>query len=182
MKTERKLVLALKSMMAKYPLEEISVVELSKKCHINRQTFYYHFHDIYDLLTLLFLDEKIDGLDTCKDSKEMLECFYNYYEENKDFVDASIKSAAKDLFDEFIFNSCYRCFTRFVENIEIAKKLDKNKKKNIVRYYASGFSSLIITYLETNRVKSLKGLASCFAFLNEGDLARSVQILIQKES
>lgn len=181
MKTERKLALALKTMMGKYPLEEISVVKLTNKCHVNRQTFYYHFHDIYDLLTLLFLDEKIEGIDRAKNHVEMLACIHNYYEDNAAFVDATIKSAAKDLFEEFVFNACFQCFTRFVEAVDLSKKVDKNHKKNIVRYYSSAFSSLIVNYLEISKVKSLKGLLSQFEFLNEGEVSRSIQVLVQKE-
>ena len=52
-KTEKRMCNALKAMMEEKPLEEISVTSLSKKCHVNRQTFYYHFHDIYDLLSVV---------------------------------------------------------------------------------------------------------------------------------
>lgn len=181
MKTERKFVLALKSMMGKYPLEDITVTKLTDKCHVNRQTFYYHFHDIYDLLTLLFLDEKIEGLEHVKNANDLLTCIYKYYEANSAFVDATIKSAAKDLFGEFIFNTCYQCFTRAVESVELSKKVDKNHKKNIVRYYSSAFTSLILTYFETTKTKTLKGLTSTFDFLAEGEIARSIQVLVQKE-
>ena len=51
MKTGYALGLALKDMMAHQPLETISVLELSKKCGVSRKTFYYHYHDIYDLFT-----------------------------------------------------------------------------------------------------------------------------------
>lgn len=181
MKTERKLVLALKTMMAKYPLEEISVVMLTNKCHVNRQTFYYHFHDIYDLLTLLFLDEKIPNIESCRSPKEMLECIFNYYEENSSFVDATIKSAAKDLFIEFIFNTCFQCFTRFVDAVDIAYKVEKNNKKNVVKFYSAAFSELIVNYLETSPRKTLKGLISCFDFLIEGELTRAIQVLASKD-
>ena len=63
MKTQRRLAETLKDMMATTPIDNISVTTLSKKCGINRQTFYYHFHDVYDLLTLVFLNEKVEKLD-----------------------------------------------------------------------------------------------------------------------
>jgi len=181
MKTERKLVLALKTMMAKTPLEEITVTTLSNKCRINRQTFYYHFHDIYDLLTLLFLNEKIEHIESAKNAKEMVTLIYQYYEDNEAFVEATIKSAGKDLFEEFIFNTCYQCFTRYVDFADTNNKVNRVHRKNIIRYYASAFSSLIVNYLETTKTKSLNGLLSCFDFLAEGEVARSVQVLIQKD-
>ena len=85
--------------MGKYPLEEISVTKLTNKCHVNRQTFYYHFHDIYDLLNLLFLDEKIEGIEQAKNAREMLACIFNYYEDNSDFVEYLNEIAEKNRTD-----------------------------------------------------------------------------------
>ena len=59
MKTEHQFAEALKKMMANTPLDEISVTSLSKRIGVSRKTFYYHFHDVYDLLTLVFLDDKV---------------------------------------------------------------------------------------------------------------------------
>ena len=67
MKTEHELAYALKTMMSEVPLDDISVTSLTRRCHINRKTFYYHFHDIFDLLTQVFLDEKIEGIENTKD-------------------------------------------------------------------------------------------------------------------
>ena len=41
---------ALKAQLQKKFLDDITVKELVEACEINRQTFYYHFQDIYDLL------------------------------------------------------------------------------------------------------------------------------------
>ena len=72
MKTEYRLAEALKNMMSEVSLDSISVTTLTKKCKVNRQTFYYHFHDIYDLLTLIFLNEEIEDIETARNIKEML--------------------------------------------------------------------------------------------------------------
>lgn len=39
------------------PFHRITVKEIVKKCDINRNTFYYHFEDIYDLLEEVFREE-----------------------------------------------------------------------------------------------------------------------------
>ena len=48
--TKKKLASALKQAMKKKPFGKIAVSELIKTCGINRNTFYYHFEDIYALL------------------------------------------------------------------------------------------------------------------------------------
>ncbi len=72
MKTGHALALTLKDMMSKQPLETISVLELSKKCGISRKTFYYHYHDTYDLLTQVFLEEKIPGVNNATTLRRLM--------------------------------------------------------------------------------------------------------------
>ena len=38
---------ALKKLLQKKFLDDITVKELVEECEVNRQTFYYHFQDIY---------------------------------------------------------------------------------------------------------------------------------------
>lgn len=60
MKMKARLGHALKKFMVTEQLDTISVISLTKHCKVNRQTFYYHFRNIYDLLTWVFLNEEIE--------------------------------------------------------------------------------------------------------------------------
>ena len=42
------------NMLEKEDIDKITVTRLIEKCHISRQTFYYHFHDIMDVLEWTF--------------------------------------------------------------------------------------------------------------------------------
>ena len=50
---------ALKEKMCHKPLDKITVREITEDCGVNRQTFYYHFEDIYDLLKWVYQQEII---------------------------------------------------------------------------------------------------------------------------
>ena len=52
--TKEALGAALKKMMAIKPIDKITVKDLAEICNVNRQTFYYHFDDVYDLLEWVF--------------------------------------------------------------------------------------------------------------------------------
>lgn len=58
MKTQVKLRLQLKQFLANEPLDTITVKRLASSCGINRQTFYYHYRDIYELLADVYINEK----------------------------------------------------------------------------------------------------------------------------
>ena len=174
MKTEHRFAEALKSMMSEMPLEEVSVAALTRRCKVNRQTFYYHFHDIYDLLALVFLNEKIQGIEEAKNSEEMATAIFDYYIRNQRFIDETLNSAGKDLFVEFIYNTCYKCFTTFINNIVDSKRISANEKKNIVRFRAFAYSNTIVYYLSTHKNKTLSGLFECFCFENDENMRKEI--------
>ena len=41
---------AMQELLREKPLEQIRVRELADRCGIRRQSFYYHFNDVYELL------------------------------------------------------------------------------------------------------------------------------------
>ena len=178
MKTEHRLAETLKEMMSQMSLDEISVTSLVKKCHVNRQTFYYHFHDIYDLLTLVFLDENIPEIEQAKNVKQMLSAIYSYYKLNKNFIDATINSACRDLFEEFIYNATYKTVIRIVNDQKDSKKLTYNDRKLISRFYSQAYSRNIVYYLSTYKNTSLQGLINCFAFEDENSFSRAVENML----
>lgn len=179
MKTEYRLAETLKVMMSEVPLDNISVTTLTKKCKVNRQTFYYHFHDIYDLLTLVFLNEKIPNLAGCKSTRVLVTRIFEYYSANHGFVDATINSAGKELFQEFIYNACYQTMLALVNEVKDAKKLHINDRKAISRFYALAYSNSIVYYLSTYKNKNLDGLLNCFAFESETTLKDAVTRLFE---
>ncbi len=50
LRTKQAMAESLKKLMQKKPLSKITVNEIITDCDINRNTFYYHFENIYDLL------------------------------------------------------------------------------------------------------------------------------------
>ena len=179
MKTEHALARALKEMMASQPLDTISVIDLSNKCDVSRKTFYYHYHDIYDLLTQVFLDEKMLANPNINSLDELVELVWKYYKENEMFVNATLSSAGKDLFVEYIYNSFYTTCMKIVLHNDEHKVLHLNTRKHIARFYASGYSNSIVYYLSNYKNKSLEGLKQCFMFLNNQNIEKSVQKAIK---
>jgi len=175
MKTEFEIASTLKRMLSSIPLSDITVKEITKRCHVNRQTFYYHYHDVFDVLTMIFLSEKIEGIEKVDSIKAMVTCIYNYYNKNAEFMDASLNSAGMDLVKEFIYNNCYQSILRFVIAHDKEKLLTINDRKSIARFYASAYSNSIIYYLLNIQHKSLNNLLKSFEFAGEEALTNSIK-------
>ena len=48
--TKTTLAMALEDLLRKKPLSELTVTEIAERAGVNRQTFYYHFRNIDDLI------------------------------------------------------------------------------------------------------------------------------------
>ena len=46
--TKLAIAFAFKELLLEKPLNKITINDIAEKCEMNRQTFYYHFHDILD--------------------------------------------------------------------------------------------------------------------------------------
>ena len=167
MKTEYTFIDELKAMMAEMPLDDISVSLLCKRCHVKRQTFYYHYHDIYDLLGFVFLNEKIDKISRVHNPQELVACIYNYYLKNQAFLDATLMSAARDLFEAFINNACQTSFSKMIHENDIDKVISFAQRKNMARIFAYSYSNAIVFYLMNTKNKSVEGLQKQFEFLGD---------------
>lgn len=57
-RTRRGLSAALRELLKETPLDQLRVRELTEKCGLRRQSFYYHFKDVYDLFDWVVRQER----------------------------------------------------------------------------------------------------------------------------
>ena len=53
--TKYALARSLKKVLEKKSLDKITITDITDDCGVNRQTFYYHFHDIYELIEWMYI-------------------------------------------------------------------------------------------------------------------------------
>ena len=87
--TKRALADALKELLSRRTLDRITVQDVSDAANVSRKTFYYHFHDIYDLMEWLVVDEcshlgnpATGAVDWVREVADAL----NYAQENRGWV------------------------------------------------------------------------------------------------
>ena len=135
------------------PYNKITVQDIVNHCHVNRNTFYYHFQDIPSLTEWsveMWTDEVImnrgtfDSLDHCiiyvaeectKRKKALLHLY---------------SSAKKDYFLGYLNKMGYYIICSYVENRTGDLLLTKTKTNSLVRYYKCTLMGIILDWLESN--------------------------------
>lgn len=118
--TKHALATALKQAMARKPLDKITIAELTHACNIRRQSFYYHFEDIYDLLRWMFENETISLL--CQQEgallwKEGLFQLFRYLEENRAVCLCALRSMGHDHIKRFFASDIYAIIHLTIEQL-----------------------------------------------------------------
>lgn len=136
MTTEGRIKLALREMMLVKPLSEINTVSLCEKAKCNRQTFYYHYQDIYDVIAAILLKEKVPDYEKSSTLKECQTSLIKYGANNFAFLSSCYNSAARDLVDEFFYSHIMSKAFAFL-SADKNVPLSVNAKRNAARRYAS---------------------------------------------
>lgn len=78
----------IKEIMKEKKLSQITIKDITEKCGVSRNAFYYHFRDKYDLINWIFSTETFPIINTFSDPDKYLDgfvCICKYMLNNKSF-------------------------------------------------------------------------------------------------
>ena len=103
--TKRYLAQAIKTLMADRPLSKISVGDIVEYCGLNRNSFYYHFRDKYDLVNWIFYTEIVTKLreqqGELTSGWALIEKICEYLYDEKDFYVSALSETGQDSFPAY---------------------------------------------------------------------------------
>ena len=153
--TKHQLAAALKASMAQKPLEKITISELTSACNLRRQSFYYHFEDIYDLLRWMFEDEAISLLRQQEGVllwKEGLLQLFRYLEENRVVCLCALRSMGRDhikrFFESDIYAIIHLTIEKLSEEIGVQGNLDSFVDvETLTHFYVVALAGIVESWL-----------------------------------
>ncbi|MGN1343842.1 MAG: TetR/AcrR family transcriptional regulator C-terminal domain-containing protein [Traorella sp.] len=153
-KTKAKLGNALKQLSHEKPFSRISVSDITSKCDLNRQTFYYHFQDKYECLEWVYRHDcllpltkemKVDNWD--KNIEKMLLIMSN----DKEFYIRSIQDNPKTFMDLFM-QITKSSFLSMIQMANVKDKYEDLDEEFISEFLAMGIVGTILNWV----VKGMK--------------------------
>ncbi len=150
---------SLKKMMKTKPFSKITVGDIVKDCNLNRNTFYYHFTDTYDLLRWTLENEAIDVIknyDMIVDYKDAILFVVNYIDQNEHILNCALDSIGREELKRFLvkdFDEITYTMITSAEN-EIGVSLDENYKKFITSFYTEALAGMVIDWIKNKKNKN----------------------------
>lgn len=178
--TKKALATSLKKLLSKKELSKITISNITDDCGVNRQTFYYHFKDVYDLLEWIYLNEVIqslDGKDTYDTWQHGFLSIFEYILNNKDFVKNTYNSISREFFLRFIYNQTTELLMNIIEAKSKNLEVKKEDKKFIANFYKYGFVGIVQDWIENGMKENPNNIIKKLDSIIDGNFESALENL-----
>lgn len=166
------------AMLETTPLDKITVSSIIEACDISRNTFYYHFHDIYDLLNAWMREEKARFVDPAHEFdswQDVFKAFLKSAREHKAKIYHIFNSTNRDrlerYFNEILGEGMYQIVCKQGEGLDISK--DDLKKVSV--FYRDMTLGFFLRYLWSDMSFDAEGDIDRLDELFEGNIRRALE-------
>lgn len=152
-RTKTQLAACLKNKMAVKSLSKITVSELIQDCNVNRNTFYYHFDDLYSLLKWTLEQEAITVVQETNllENAEGAICFIlDYVTKNRNILSSAYDSLGYDELKRFFYADIYAIIDNAIGLAEHQANglLPKERQGFYAMFYTEAVAGSLINYLK----------------------------------
>lgn len=149
--TKRAIMYEFMSILEVKSLDKITVKDICERCEINRNTFYYYFEDIYDVLNAVFEMEKESVLDEIKEKSSFLDAYKRSASiilNNKKAVIHIYQSKSGDILRNYLYAVSKEFVGRAVKKAAEGYPLSEEDERYITNFYAFAISGSTMRWIE----------------------------------
>lgn len=147
--TKKAIATSVKELMRKKDLQKISVADIVEHCGINRQTFYYHFQDKYDLVNWIYYNEVVAAVTrnrTYEDWRGVVWDILNNMKKEQQFYTNALNVTGQNAFQDYFFDVTKSLLLAVIDEIEENRNIDQQDKEFIAEFYAYGLVGLAVQW------------------------------------
>lgn len=176
----------LKKLMSEKNLKKISINEIVGRCNLNRNSFYYHFNDIYDLLKFTLDREAVNIIKETnlgKDIKGAILFITNYIDKNKAFCQSAYNSLGREELKLFLKNDIQIIISNYITDILNTNNITVNDefKNYIISVHSDLIATNLIYYLNEEFNIEKENLINYMIILFTNSLDGTINLIINNK-
>ena len=155
------------------PLSQITVRDIVDACGINRNTFYYHFRDLPQLVETIVNEDadrvirehlSIDSIEAC------LNAIIGFALENRKAVMHIYNSVNRNLYEQYQWRVCEHAATTYVDGILSGHTIADRDRQMLIQYLKCVGFGVAIGWLESGMQEDIQAWFHRICELKRGDL------------
>ena len=143
----------LKDHLTRLPLSKVTVSGLTQSAGVTRQTFYYHFADVYELAVWVFEQEVANHIMAHASYAQWSDGFLQmlvYMRENREQTYAVIDSLSHEELEAFFFRSLREMMTAVVAEVQGDLELPETDRAFVIDHYTLSVLGHFLHWLATD--------------------------------
>lgn len=154
--TKQALIASFKKLLETEPFDKITISDITNDCGLSRQTFYYHFRDIFDMIRWIYNSESLneigdrEGYGTWQDKIREL---FDYTLNNKSLILGTFNSKCRNDLVGYYMDVSIRKISDIVEMKSDGDIAEKDKKF-IASVYAYAFVGIMVDWISDGMKES----------------------------
>lgn len=154
--TKQALIASFKKLLETEPFDKITISDITNDCGLSRQTFYYHFRDIFDMIRWIYNSESLNeiggrgGYGTWQDKIREL---FDYTLNNKSLILGTFNSKCRNDLVGYYMDVSIRKISDIVEMKSDGDIAEKDKKF-IASVYAYAFVGIMMDWISDGMKES----------------------------
>lgn len=158
-------------LLATKPFDKITVRDIVETCGINRNTFYYYYSDIYDLLEEVFKKELTELLTVHQSRTSWFKGFSRVASvaySNKKIINNICSSRSYDYLESYMFKACNFVIVELVNSVAEGMDVPSEDIEFIASFYEHAFFGIISEWFRTGMRETPDQLAQNFWLIASG--------------
>ena len=178
--TKKALAAALKKLMVNKPISKITVRELVAECGINRNSFYYHFEDIYALFKWMVESaavEIVKQYDLMMDYHEVVSFVLDYVENNQYLLTNAYNAIGQAGLKRFLYLDFISCLGNLIDQGARMQgiELDADYREFLCAFYAEAIAGTLLDYITHPQARSREKVIAYVERLLRSTLPAAIQ-------
>ena len=149
--TKEVIIKTLFELLNEKPLAKITVKDIVERCGVNRNTFYYHFRDISDVVECALKREVDKAFEQPVEIDSVLECLevlVNLIGENRKAMLHIYGSLQRENFTNALDKMCQYIVSQYAEHNFDPEILEKEEVKVLMHFYKCVMTGVILDWMD----------------------------------
>ena len=168
-RTKEMLAESLMKLLARRTLDKITIQDIVDDCGYNRQTFYYHFHDIYDLIDWIFAAQTQELIEKCRACGSLdagVEDIIAYMQANRRLILNILRSVNGEKLLDNLYRSAQSIVLSALENHPGVQELSAEYRELVGEAFKYALAGLLIDWMRAGipeeRVRKIRTMKAVY--------------------
>lgn len=149
--TKADIINAFWQLLEERPYNKITVRDIVERCQINRNTFYYHFHDIPELLESTIKMDVDHIIQTYSKFGSPIDCLVPIVEHTLKQKKAMLhiyRSVQRDIFQNQLERIMFHVVTQYVDTVTAELTLPPEDKNLLIQFYKCSLLGITLDWMD----------------------------------